>query len=304
MSDTHTAADLARRDRFREQNAQMFNERRRLLGRIEASHGARRRRFERELGRLNSQLFEENRGLAGAQLRRWRGATRPSDVEELRAVADAALWEAVCSYDLERGPFGQWAQLIIRRALLRAVRALDHQTLGRADFERRPRILAAQAELADTELAGDVEAIADLAQVPVGAVQRVLGAARLTSLDTPLKLGEDGGETIGGQVEDETVPDCVERMSTSAGIEALERFGLTQLDPREMYVVTRTWGLDGEEPESLASLGTKLGVSREAARQVHNRALSRVLHPIVLRRIVTHQVAAGAPSLFRHPVRH
>ncbi len=298
MTNPHTDAELARRERFREQNVEMFTDRRRLLARIESSHGARRRRFERELGRLDARLFEENRGLAGAQLRRWRGATKASDIEELRAVADAALWEAVCSYDLERGPFGQWAQLIIRRALLRAVRSLDHQTLGRADFERRPRILAAQTELADTEMAGDVRAIADIAQVPVGSVERVLGAARLTSLDTPLKMGEEVGETVGGQVADDGTPDCVEELTSVAGVEALERFGLTQLDPREMYVVTRTWGLDGEEPESLASLGTKLGVSREAARQVHNRALSRVLHPIVLRRIVTHRVPAGAPSVF------
>lgn len=301
MTETRpAAADVeARRDEHRERNADLFGRRRHLLERIEASHGARQRRFERELARVDTEIFEGNRGLAIQQLRRWRGATKSSDMEELRAVADAALWEAVCSYDLDRGPFGQWAQLTIRRSLLRAVRGIDHQTLGRADFERRPRILRAAAELVDTPDEGDVAAIAALAEVPVAAVTRVLGAARLTSLDSPAHLDDDAGATVGDQCAEADPVDPTARLSVAAGIEALKRYGLSNLQPREMYVITRAWGLDGDDPESLASLGEKLGVSREAARQVHNRALSRILHPITLRRIVRHQASettSGIPA--------
>lgn len=292
-----TEEAVARRDEHRERNADLFTRRRDLLGRIEGAHGARRRRLERELRAVDTEIFESNRGLAVQQLQRWRGATKASDMEELAAVADAALWEAVCSYDMDRGPFGQWAQLTIRRSLLRAVRGIDHQTLGRADFERRPRILRAAAELVGTPSEGDIAAIADLAGVPASAAARVLSAARLTSLDSPARLDDDAGATVGDQCAEADPHDPAARLAVAAGIEALERYGLSTLSPREMYVITRAWGLDGEEPESLASLGDKLGVSREAARQVHNRALSRILHPITLRRIVRHRASRSVTGI-------
>lgn len=293
MSTSMTQEEIDRREAYRERNKILFTERRRLQDRVANSHGQRRRSFEAKLRRTDTEIFEANRGLAIRQLRRWRGATKPSDMEDLRAVADAALWEAVCTYDMDKGPFGQWAQLAIRRSLLRAVRSIDHQTLGRADFERRPRILAALASLTGTDREGDLTAVAEEADVPLAAVERVLGAARLSSLDTPAHTEDDAGATVGDQCADVDIDDPDERLTYATGVEALKEYGLTQLDQRESYVVTRAWGLDGLEPESLASLGEKLGVSREAARQVHNRALSRVLHPITLRKIVRHRASVA-----------
>ena len=43
-----------------------------------------------------------------------------------------------------------------------------------------------------------------------------------------------------------------------------------------MTVLQRRFGLDGEDELTLAELGVELGVTREAIRQIQNRALSKV----------------------------
>ena len=66
---------------------------------------------------------------------------------------------------------------------------------------------------------------------------------------------------------------------------ALKEFGIAALDHRELYVVVRRMGLDGEPEEKLADIGETLGLSREAVRQIEAKAIAKMQHPMVLRRI-------------------
>ena len=71
------------------------------------------------------------------------------------------LYEAVTTFDPDRGrTFASWATMVMKRNVREAVRQADHPHLSAADFEARPRVLAA------LELGSDEE-IAEHADVPV-----------------------------------------------------------------------------------------------------------------------------------------
>jgi RNA polymerase primary sigma factor len=51
---------------------------------------------------------------------------------------------------------------------------------------------------------------------------------------------------------------------------------IRKLSPREQIILTRRFGLDGKEPETLDSIGADFGVTRERIRQVEAKALMRL----------------------------
>ena len=68
-------------------------------------------------------------------------------------------------------------------------------------------------------------------------------------------------------------------------LSALKTFGLAALDARELYVIVRRFGLDGEPEDKLADIGETLALSREAVRQIEAKAIAKIQHPLVLRKI-------------------
>lgn len=60
---------------------------------------------------------------------------------------------------------------------------------------------------------------------------------------------------------------------------------LTVLNAREVFVLSRRFGLDGAPPTTFSMIGDQLGLSREMVRQIQNKAIARMQHPTVLRRL-------------------
>ena len=61
---------------------------------------------------------------------------------------------------------------------------------------------------------------------------------------------------------------------------------LSQLNEREQKILRLRFGLDGEEPLTLAEIGRQINVSRERVRQLEAKAILK------LRVMTTHQQAA------------
>ena len=51
------------------------------------------------------------------------------------------------------------------------------------------------------------------------------------------------------------------------------------LRPREQEVITKRFGLDGEEPRTLEQLGADFDITRERIRQIETKALDKLRHP-------------------------
>lgn len=236
----------------------------------------------RQIERINEEIVTLNFGLVRNYVSRFTRASR-NGLEDFESAGVVGLMQAIDSYDPAMGPFGQWAFRPIKRSVLRAVRDVEHSNMSPGDFEKRPDLLRARTYLTvDGGTEPTFEDIARQAGTTVDQARRVLAAPTMVS--TSLPVGERGDSNIGDSLADpETVEDTV---LTRAAVDALETYGLPVLNAREMFVMCRRFGIDGEPEAKLSAIGAALGLSREAVRNVEAKALAKLGHPAVTRMIL------------------
>ena len=97
-------------------------------------------------------------------------------------------------------------------------------------------------------------------------------ARAVTSLDKP--VGDDDGTAFGDLfASDRDLPE--EEIDVSLREDAL-RQALGDLPDRARNVLRLRYGLGGEDPRSLESIGRDLGLTRERVRQIEQDALARL----------------------------
>ncbi|NKB72461.1 MAG: sigma-70 family RNA polymerase sigma factor [Candidatus Latescibacteria bacterium] len=121
----------------------------------------------------------------------------------------------------------------------------------------------------------DLDEIAAELKVPVGQLQDTLlcnGAVH--SLDADFQ----GDLPVLEMLADQHQPAPDEAVEAEAGARKLGA-ALAQLSERERYIVCSYFGLRGEPPLTLATIGRELGVTRERVRQLKERALAKLRRP-------------------------
>ena len=98
-------------------------------------------------------------------------------------------------------------------------------------------------------------------------------AMRPASLDSP--VGDESSTKLGELVSDENaaVPD---RELSDKNISGILRALIGELPDREVQILVRRFGLDGEEEQTLEEIGRHFGVTRERIRQLQNAALAKL----------------------------
>jgi len=109
-------------------------------------------------------------------------------------------------------------------------------------------------------------------------------SAPCASLDAHAR-GEEDRSTLGELIPDPNYDEPMEGMDRSIQKEHLGGW-LSQLNEREQKIMRLRFGLDGEEPLTLAEFGRQINVSRERVRQLEAKAILK------LRVMTTHQNAA------------
>ena len=109
-------------------------------------------------------------------------------------------------------------------------------------------------------------------------------SAPCASLDAHAR-GEEDRSTLGELIPD---PNCEEPMEGMDRTIQKEHLGgwLSQLNEREQKIMRLRFGLDGEEPLTLAEIGRQINVSRERVRQLEAKAILK------LRVMTNHQKVA------------
>lgn len=198
------------------------------------------------------------------------------DLVDLIQEGNLGLIEAVDRFDVERGVrLSAYARWWIRQTMGAAIerhaqliRIPVHMFRAIVRFHRLQATFGAEAG----------EQQADLLRAPGMTLDRVQQVERtvadVISLDSPIS-DEEGTETLDEIIADESIPG-----PERAALEALFHEELTvivdRLPARDAQILRWRYGLEGAAPQTLADVGEALGVSRERARQLEERALKRL----------------------------
>jgi RNA polymerase primary sigma factor len=231
------------------------------------------KRIERGDLAAKREMVERNLRLVYSLARKYTG--RGASFDDLVQEGTIGLVRAVEKFDHRRAlKFSTYAVWWIRRSLANAIG--DARTI-RVPSNASDRLAAIQRAESELERLApgspSTEAIAQRTGFSTRRVRTLREAASVTaSLDEP--VGENG-TTLGELIADDRAVDPWRQTDERESHRWLwSMVGL--LPDRHREVLVRRYGLRGEEPETHAEIGARLGVGEERSRQLEREALHRL----------------------------
>jgi RNA polymerase primary sigma factor len=207
------------------------------------------------------------------------------DSQDLVQEGNASLFQAIDGFDWRRDVrFRTYAQYWVHQAVLkmlynssRTVRVpiWVQKILGKI---RRAQEAGRREgrELSNAEVASRIG-------LSESKVAWVLATRRYAvSLDAPVSAQE--GATLGDLMPDEEQVPVPEAIPSGDLREVLDDV-MADLPDREQCILSRRFGLGGEDPETLGEIADDLGITAERVRQLQNAALGRIKRPAKLSRL-------------------
>jgi RNA polymerase sigma factor for flagellar operon FliA len=210
---------------------------------------------------------------------------RHADREELASAARLGLVEAALRYEADRGiPFGSWATVRVRGAILDAVRALDFAPRALRAAEREVALAREEVSRA-LERPATAREVADHLGTTTERLARIEGRVHgsvVLSLDAPHGTKES---TLGGALVDDGQLQPLEVLEERERARYVHD-ALSCLPPRLQEVVVASY-VDGEQ---LVDIARRLGVTESRVSQLRTEALS------LMREAITGLYGESPPS--------
>ena len=223
-------------------------------------------------------LIEANLRLVVCLARqRYRHGRHGLSLLDLVQEGNLGLMHAVDKFDWQLGyRFSTYASWWVRRAIERAI--ADHGRVIRLPVhihETASKLARTEAELvALNGQTPDAKELAMALGVSANKAARLRDCLQpVLSLDQP--TGEAGEVSLNDVVVDGVATAEMEEVPDGTLADELDEL-LEQLSWRERQILRRHYGLDGDAPCTLEQVGKTLGITRERARQIEVRALSKL----------------------------
>ena len=235
-------------------------------------------------------LIKANQRLVISVAKRYRGLGVP--FLDLIQEGNLGLMRAVERFDPSKGNrLSTYAMWWIRQSIIRAVANLSRTIrvpIHAGERERKLRKVAQELQQSLGRTPTSHELAAELGLTP-RQVQRLQNMGQqAVSLDQPIREGESDGSSLADLIEDENSlapSELAAQRLLRDDVAAV----LADLKPREAEVLRLRYGLDGEHVHTLKEVGIKMNVTRERVRQLEMRALRKLRHPRIGRRLKGYQ---------------
>jgi RNA polymerase primary sigma factor len=240
----------------------------------------------RELKRLREEMVRAHLRLVVAIAKKYRGHSS-LELSDLIQEGNLGLMRAVEKYDYRHGvKVSTYAVWWIRQSITRAMADQGHMIRVPGHMAQTARKVHRERSKLHQQHGREpgADEIAARSGIAKAHVEQALSLVQdPTSLDIP--IGEDGDTTLGDLLE---APGAV-NPHTAAEATALRDCVaevLAELTPREERILRMRFGI-GMPDHTLGQVGESFGVTRERIRQIEAKALQKLSHPAMARKLLT-----------------